>query len=82
LNLLFVVIAAFFVLAVPVLLVTYLFIAVVLCRAVVGFCRRLILDACEIVKYAGWRKPSRLGKQQEPEGSGSRLWDSWVDGPI
>ena len=77
LGLLFVVVGAFFVVAVSVLVIVYLFFAFAFLAALVKLGRRFLFGAD---RSQTTNKPFFLRKDLENQRSGAELWDRWVDG--
>jgi uncharacterized membrane protein YdfJ with MMPL/SSD domain len=73
LGLVFVVVGAFFVLAVSVIVMAYVLMAITVARAIMGLGRRLLF---------GTDRDSRAGKNSELHGPNNDLWDQWIDGAI
>lgn len=73
-GLLFVVVGSFFVAAVPIILMAYMFMVIAFCRAVIGLGHRLTLH--------WWvaAKPCPSKKTVEPQRTAAGLWDRWIDG--
>jgi hypothetical protein len=68
----------FLLVAIPVIVMTYLFFAIAFSRALLGLGRRLL---CGADQNSGWqRKPYPLQKDVEPEATDAGLWDRWIDG--
>jgi len=74
--LLFVVVGAFFVVAVPVLVVVYLYFLWKFFTAIRSFARRLLFGTAPSQMT---NKPSLLRKDLEPPGINAGLWDRWID---
>jgi hypothetical protein len=79
-GLLFVLVGAFFVVAISVIVMAYIFMAIAFCRALVGLSRRLLFGAGQNSAWQRIVKPSLLQKDVEAEGSDIGLWDRWIDG--
>jgi hypothetical protein len=80
LGLLVVVIGAFFVVAVPVLVIVYLFFMIAVYRGLTALARRLLFgtDLCSELLMTS--KPFPLRKDVAPERTDTELWDRWIDG--
>jgi hypothetical protein len=80
LGLLFVVVGAFAVGAIPVIVITYVLMAITFARAIMGLGRRLLFGR---VQNSGSQRLSKLRPLQktvEPERADTRVWDRWIDG--
>ncbi len=77
LGLLFVVVGAFFVVAVSVLVIVYLYLAFALLAALMNIGRRFLFGAD---RSQTTNTPFFLKKDLENQGTGAELWDRWVDG--
>jgi hypothetical protein len=80
LGLLFVVVGAFFIVAIPVIVFAYLFMAIGFTRATIGLGRRLLVGSNQSPGLQRTGKPCPLQKDLEPQGTDSGLWDRWTDG--
>jgi hypothetical protein len=78
--LLFIVVGAFFVLAITVLLMTYLFFTIAFSRAMLALSRRLLFGSDPNNESQRSSKPSRMEKDLAPEQTDIGLWDRWIDG--
>jgi hypothetical protein len=77
-GLLLALVGAFLAVAIPVILASYLLLAIAFSRALMSLGRRLLLGAH---RNAGWeRKPNPLQKDVEPRATDASLWDRWIDG--
>ncbi len=80
LGLLFVVVGAFFVVAIPVIVLAYLLMAMTVARALMGLARRLLLGTDQHSGAQLIGKPCPLQEDLEPQGTDLGLWDRWIDG--
>jgi hypothetical protein len=80
LGLLFFLVGAFFVMAVPVIVMAYLFLMVAVYRALMALGRRLIFGAGNHSGLQRTSKPSFLLKNLAPQRINTDLWDRWIDG--
>ncbi len=78
--LLFVVVGAFFVVAVPVLVVVYLFFMWKFFTAIRSFARRFCFGTIRWQESQWFRKSFLQRKDLEPQGINAGLWDRWIDG--
>jgi hypothetical protein len=78
--LLFVMVGAFFVVAVPVLVMVYLFFFLTVCRALMALRRRLRFGTDRTHESQRSSKSSLQQKDLESHGTYSGLWDRWIDG--
>jgi hypothetical protein len=79
-GLLFILVGAFFAVAIPVIVLAWLFITLVVFRALLGLGHRLIFGSDQ---GSGWQrtiKPCPVEKDVEPEATAAGLWDLWIDG--
>jgi hypothetical protein len=81
LGLLFVVVGAFFLVAVPVIVMAYLLMTIALARALMGLGRRLLFGAVQDCGTQRTIKPCPFQKDMEPPATAAGLWDQWIDGP-
>jgi hypothetical protein len=81
LGLLFVVLGAFFVVAVPVIVFAYLFMAITFSRAVMRLGRRLLFGSDQNSLAQGKGKPCPSEKDLVSQGTDPVLWDRSLDGP-
>lgn len=79
LGLLFVVVGAFFVVAVLIILMAYMFMVIAFCRALMGLDRRFPCGADQDSESQSRRKPSLLQKDLATQGTNTGLWDRWID---
>ena len=79
-GLLFVVIGAFFVVAVPVLVVVYLFFLFAIWRGVIAIGRRLLFWISRKYRSQMTSKWSLQPKELESQVRNIGLWDKWIDG--
>jgi hypothetical protein len=75
-GLLFVVVGAFAVVAVPILVMVYLTFVVVICRAAMALGRRLFSGANSSQMT---NKLFLFRKDVESQGTGAGLWDRWIE---
>ena len=80
LGLLFVVVGVFFVVAIPVIVMAYLFLTITFSRAIMSLGRRLLFGADQDSESQRTGKPSLLQKDLETQGTDAGLWDRWIDG--
>jgi hypothetical protein len=80
LGLLVVMVGAFFIVAIPVIVMTYLFMTIAVARALMGLARRLLYGSDQNSGWQSVSKPSPLEKDLEPQGTDTGLWDRWIDG--
>jgi hypothetical protein len=80
LGLLFVVVGAFFVVAIPVIVFAYLFMAIGFTRATIGLGRRLLVGSNQSPGSYGKVKPRSSAKSLSGGVASSGLWDRWMDG--
>ena len=73
-------IGAFFVLAVPVLVVVYLFFMVAIYRGLIAFGRRLLFWKSRKYRSQMTGKWSFQPKELESQARQIDLWDQWLDG--
>jgi len=79
LGLFSVVVGTFFLVAIPVIVMSYLLMTIAVGRAVLGLGRRLIFGDDQNSKPQRTSKPSLLKKHLEPQGTNVGLWDRWID---
>jgi hypothetical protein len=79
LGLLFVVVGAFFVVAIPVIVMAYLLMTIALVRALMGLGRRLLFGVGQDFALPKGGKPS-LQASLEIQRTDAALWDRWIDG--
>lgn len=79
---LFVVVGAFFVVAVPIVVMVHLFLLIAFCRAVIGLGRRILFGADHNAESLSNGKKSPLEKDVEPQRIANDLWDRWIDGSV
>jgi hypothetical protein len=79
-GLLFVVIGAFFVVAVPVILAVYLFFLFAICRGLIAIGRRLLFWKSRKYRSQMTSKWPLQAKELESQGPNIDLWDQWIDG--
>jgi prepilin signal peptidase PulO-like enzyme (type II secretory pathway) len=77
-GLLLALVGAFLVVAIPVILASYLLLMIAFSRALMGLGRRLLFGADRNSRWQ--RKPRPLRKDVEPQAIGAGLWDRWIDG--
>jgi hypothetical protein len=77
--LLFVVVGIFFVVAISILVIVYLFFMFGFFGALINLARRLRLGADQ---SQATTKPSLLRKNVEPQAINAELWDRWIDGSL
>jgi hypothetical protein len=80
LSLMFIVVGLFFVVAIPVIVFAYLFMTIVVARALMGLGRRLLLGTVQDSGAQLIGKPRPIQKDLETQGTDSGLWDRWIDG--
>jgi hypothetical protein len=80
LTLLFVVVGAFFVVAVPILVVVYLFLLWNFVKGLMNCARRFCFGTVRMHESQWSSKSSRRQKNLEAQGTKSDLWDRWIDG--
>jgi hypothetical protein len=80
LGLLFVVVGVFLIVAVPVIVMAYVFLTITYTRAIMGLCRRLLFGADQNTESKSKGKPSLLHKDLGPNATDAGLWDRWLDG--
>jgi hypothetical protein len=80
LGLLFVVVGAFFVVAIPVIVFAYLFMAIGFTRATIGLSRRLLVGSTQSPGSCSKVEPKSSAKSFLGEVASSGLWDRWMDG--
>ena len=80
LGLLFVVVGVFFIVAVPVIVMAYVFLTITISRAIMSLSRRLLFGADQTSESQRTGKPSLLQKDLKPQGTDAGLWDRWIDG--
>jgi hypothetical protein len=80
LGLLFVVVGAFFVVAVPVIVFGYLFMAITFSRAVMRLGRRLLFGSDQNSLAQGKGNPCPSEKDLVSQGRNVGLWDRWING--
>ncbi len=78
-GLLCVVVGAFFVVAVPIVVMVYLFFLIAFCRAVIGLGRRILFGADQDSVSQRTGNRSVLQKDLETQGTDTGLWDRWID---
>jgi hypothetical protein len=79
-GLLFVLVGAFFVVAIPVIVMAYLFLMWTFFAALRSLTRRLLYGAGHNSGSQWTSKPSLLRKDLRPQGTDTDLWDRWIDG--
>jgi hypothetical protein len=75
-----VLVGAFFIVAVPVIVMAYVFMTIAFSRALVGLGRRLLFGADQNPVWRGTTRPSLLQKDPAPQRTAAGLWDRWIDG--
>jgi hypothetical protein len=80
LGLLFVVVGAFFIVAIPVIVFAYLFMTIAVVRALMGLGRRLLTVSDQNAGWLGRIQLSSLKKDAVQTGMNGQLWDRWLDG--
>lgn len=78
--LVFIVVGAFLVLAIMVLLMTYLFFTITFYRRLMAFARRLLFGTGHDAKLLKISNPPLLKNDVTPERTDMGLWDRWIDG--
>jgi hypothetical protein len=77
----FVVVGAYFAVAVPVIVMAYLFVRIAFSRGYMSLARRLLVGSDQ---QAGWqRRIRRFSSKKDAEPPGTKndvLWDKWIDG--
>jgi len=79
-GLFYTLIGSFFVVAIAVISMTYLFITIAVSRALMGLGRRLLFGANQNPQSPRISKPSLSQKDLESQGNNTELWDRWIDG--
>jgi hypothetical protein len=79
-GLLFVVIGAFFVVAISVNVIVCLFFMVAICRGLIAIVRRLLFGAEDGSELYRMSESSNLQKDPVPQQTDTGLWDRWIDG--
>jgi hypothetical protein len=79
-SLLAVVIGAFFVVAIPVIVMTYVFFTVAIYRGLKALGRRLLFWKSRKYRSQMTSKWSLQPKELESQGPNLDLWDQWIDG--
>jgi hypothetical protein len=80
LGLLFVVVAVFFLVAIPVIVFAHLFMAIGFARAAIGLGRRLLVGSNQRPGSCSKVKPKSSAKSFLGEVTSSGRWDRWMDG--
>jgi len=78
--LLSIVVGVFFVVSVPIILATYVFLAIGIYRALMSFSRWLLFGSEETYDSGGLGKRSPMNKDLASEPADAGLWDRWIDG--
>ncbi len=78
-GLLFVVVGAFFIVAISVIVMTYLFFIFGFFRALIDFARRLLFGADQSQMTSN---SSHQQKDLQRQGINAELWDRWIDGSL
>jgi hypothetical protein len=73
-------IGAFFVVAIPIILMTCVLMTIVICRAITRLGRRLIYGSRQDSDLPTMVEQLTFQKNLEPEGTDDTLWDQWIDG--
>jgi hypothetical protein len=81
LGLVFVVVGAFFVVAIPVIVMAYVLMTITVARAIMGLGHRLLFGKDQNSGSLPLGKLWPLQKTVEPERADTGLWDRWIDGP-
>jgi hypothetical protein len=79
-GLLFVLVGAFFVVAVPIIVIAYVLMTIAICRGIMGLARRLVFSSAQNSEWQRMLKPFALQNNIEPERTDSGVWDRWIDG--
>jgi hypothetical protein len=79
-GLLFVLVGAFFVVAIPIILMAYLLMTIAICRAIMGLGRRLVIGSRQNSEWQRTVKPFAFQKSMEPASTDNGLLDRWIDG--
>ncbi len=82
LGLLLVLVVVFFVVAVPVILMAYLFLTITFYRANMSLTRRLFFGADQGSDSQRTGKPSFSQKDLKTKVTDTGLWDRWIDGSM
>lgn len=81
-GLLWVVVGAFFVVAVPIVVMVYLFFLIAFYRAVIGLGRRLLFGSDLDSESLSNGKELPLEKDLPNIATDDALWDRWIDGSV
>ena len=80
LSLFIVVVAVFFVVAIPVIVITYVILGIALSRRFMSVVRRLFLGSDQNIEWKRRIGVSTLKKDSGAPGTDYVLWDWWIDG--
>jgi hypothetical protein len=75
-----VLVGAFFLVAIPVIVMAYVFMTIAFSRALVGLGRRLLFGAVQDPAWQRMGKPCPFQEHVEPGATAAGLWDRWIDG--